>query len=191
LINDKKWELIVKEPIIYYEKQKTILPDDTFQYINWVIKDFNNARKESRLFKTDGYYTDVNQRNIIVEAKSWIPGHTWGGKLINSFGSNRFFLADNFTLNDKEIKIDHYVLVFWSAEKDGGGIGETYHEEGKKIHNKVLDEYRKIWKDRTFEIFYLIDMYSDLIPKKEDCFHQIIKEEEDKIKGLFDWLYGK
>jgi len=190
LIYEKTWTLIVKEPIIYYEKQKRINKKPSFQYIDWVIESYNKEKENKKYFKADGYFKDSNNRNIIVEAKSWIPGQTWNGKLTSSFSPNRFFLADNLTFDGKEIKIDHYVLVFWSGERDGGGIGENYHQQGSIIQKNILSEYNSIWPDRTFEIIYLVDMYNILIQEKPAWYIDIIENEETIMKSLFRWLYS-
>ncbi|MHA1221656.1 MAG: hypothetical protein ACTSP3_00075 [Candidatus Heimdallarchaeaceae archaeon] len=189
--NEQKWELKAKAPRVYFTNQKSIDPQPHFQYINWVIKDFNKQCQNNSYFMTDGFYINSKNKNTVVEAKSWVPGHTWGGKLTDSYSSNRFFLADNLTFKDRMIQIDHYVLVYWSAEADGNGIGEFFHNQGKIIHQNILNEYREIWPERTFEVLYLIDIYSDLIRKQSRWYLDIIRKEEKKIKGLFDLLSGK
>lgn len=203
-------DLDVIQPRIYYWQQEKIKDYEELDLLDKVVIDYNEdvdlgkkkhqeiekgAKKRERYFCADGFYLDNNGKKILMEAKSWIPPHTTDGRLENNPHALYFSLVNKATIKGQLEEIDRFFLVYWSAEADGSGKrkekGEEFHKIGKKIHEKLIDQWTQIRPDKELKIIYIIDIFEELIEKQSDWYKKILTKEGAECKELFDWLLRK
>jgi len=209
----EKFDLIdldIIQPRIYYYQQKILTNFQGSILLADVIADYNEAvkfgkkihseikggaNKRERYFCADGFYLDKSGKRILMEAKSWIPPHTTDGRLVNNPHALYFSLVDRVVAGGELEEIDKFILVYWSAETDGSGKrkgkGQQFHEEGIKIHDELINQWKEIRPGKEFEIIYLIDILEDLIKRQPNWYKEIITRERTECGALFDWLLGE
>ena len=190
LTEEKGWELRKKQPRIYYSKQKIINNHSELKYIKEAIKEYNQDLKtEKTYFCADGYFIEPKtNRKILIEAKSWVPEFTPSGKLVNNRYALDFALSNIITVATEEprdIEIDHYCLIFWSAEADAA---DGKHESGKAIHNKIKQELQEVRENKSFEIIYLVELWKIVRKNQPEWYIDIIKPIYEEIERMFKWL---
>ncbi|MHA1204603.1 MAG: hypothetical protein ACTSSL_06625 [Candidatus Heimdallarchaeaceae archaeon] len=205
----KEYDLMdygVKQPRIYYWEQEKIINYKNLNLLSEVIDKYNanvesekklhenpkQKNKKERYFCADGFYTDKNDKNVLMEAKSWIPPYTTDGRLIGNPHALYFSLADCARIKGQVKQIQKYLLVYWSAEADGSNnrhkIGKKLHEEGKKKHKELIKQWVQIKPGKEFKIIYIVDIFEKIIDEQPKWYKEIISKSEAEIRRMFDWL---